>query len=242
MNLFALPGPILHRRDDALGMAREVAQVVATHLKAGLDERPRATLVVSGGRTPVPMWQSLSQAPLDWARVNITLADERWVPPDHPASNEGLVRMHLLQGLAAHARWVPLYGGEASPQSGLPLAEDRLASVAWPADVVVLGMGADGHTASWFPGQALPEDARRCMAVDAPQPPNVAEPRLSLTPAALLQARCLLVHLTGSDKELPLAQALRPIPAEHAESMALAWPIRRVMWAPARACQVYFSA
>lgn len=234
-------GPVLHRGADATEQAREVAALVADQLQQALAQRPRATLVVSGGRTPVAMWQALREAPLDWRRVDITLADERWVPPDHPASNEGLLQQHLLQGPAAQAHWWPLFNGAATPAEGLGLLEASLAQgPSWPADVVVLGMGSDGHTASWFPHQALPDGAQRCMAVAAPPPPNVVEPRVSLTPAALLSARCLLVHLQGRDKESTLLQALLPPGFDEAQQ-ALALPIRRALWAPGQACQVFYT-
>lgn len=234
-----MPGPVLHRGANAADQAREVAEVVAQALRGALVQRPRATLVVSGGKTPVAMWQTLRDLPLAWSRVDITLADERWVPPDHPASNEALVRAHLLRGEAAQARWVPLFNGAATPDLGLAALAPQLAqALSWPADVVVLGMGADGHTASWFPGQQLPDGPALCMAVPAPQPPNVAEPRVSLTPAALLNARCLLVQLQGLDKEAALVQALMP-PGATADD--LRWPIRRALWAPGQTCQVFYA-
>lgn len=235
---------MLHRGADATEQAREVAALVADQLQQALVRRPRATLVVSGGRTPVAMWQALREAPLDWSRVDITLADERWVPPGHPASNEGLLKQHLLQGPAAQARWWPLFNGAATPTEGLAPLETMLAQgPTWPADVVVLGMGSDGHTASWFPHQPLPDGGQRCMAVTTPPAPNVEEPRVSLTPAALLSARCLLVHLQGRDKESTLLHALVPPDVDEADEVtqALALPIRRALWAPGQTCQVFYT-
>lgn len=242
-----LSGPVLHMGTDAPQQAGDLAEFIAEQLRQALVLRSRATLIVSGGRTPLAMWQALCRLPLDWRRVDITLADERWVPPDHPASNEALVRQHLLQGLAADAHWVPLYNGAVTPQAALPALEALLVScIQWPADVVVLGMGADGHTASWFPGQELPEDGGLCMAVAAPPAPNVTEPRVSLTPRALLDARCLIVHLQGLDKEATLSGALLPPGDEpsgtaNAKTLALSLPIRRALWAPGQTCHVYFS-
>jgi len=204
-------GAVLHRGSDPGSLAVAVAQAVEAGLREALAERGQATLIVSGGITPVPMWQHLSMAQLDWTHVTITLADERWVPVDDPASNEGLVRRHLLRSEAAWARWVPLYDGKPTPKEAQPAVEARLATIKWPADVVVLGMGGDGHTASWFPGQAM--DAAwqaHCVAVDAPQTPNVPVPRMTLTPRTLLDARHMLLHLTGADKEPVLARALTP--------------------------------
>jgi 6-phosphogluconolactonase len=240
-------GPVVHLAHDAAAQAQDVAAMVADGLRAALAERPRATLVVSGGKTPVAMWQSLRQQDLDWQRVDVTLADERWVPTDHPASNEALVRQHLLQARARTAHWVPLYnpGEEAgeSLEAALPRLEARLASqLNWPADVVVLGMGADGHTASWFPGQALPDDGSRCLAVPAPQAPNVAVPRVSLSPAALLDARCLIVQSQGKDKDAMLLQALQPASAEDEQALQERLPIRRAFWARGVTCHVFHAS
>jgi 6-phosphogluconolactonase len=240
--------PTLHVNANAAEQAQVVAHWVAGQLADALAQRERATLIVSGGKTPVAMWEALRDQPLDWARVGITLADERWVPPEHPDSNEGLVRRHLLQGRAVAAQWVPLYPG-ATGQG--PTAEvvrtlnQRLAmQLAWPADVLVLGMGADGHTASWFPGAPLPQDEQLCFAVAAPAAPNVQLPRLSLSPAALLCARSVAVQLQGQDKRAVLDQALRPPTADRAAEQALmqALPIRRALWCSEAPPQVFFVA
>jgi 6-phosphogluconolactonase len=218
-------------------VAEAVAQAVATGLEEALSAGRRASLVVSGGKTPVAMWQVLRDLPLEWARVDITLADERWVPADHPDSNGGLVQQHLLQGRAASACWWPLY-------NGLPLAEalpvqEALFRAHWrqPFDVVVLGMGADAHTASWFPGGQWPEGNGWFMEVPSPVAPNVAQPRLSFTPVALLGARHLLVHTQGADRQAVLAQALMPPPdaAEAQEQWVAQRPIARALWGKERA-------
>jgi 6-phosphogluconolactonase len=228
-------GSVLHRGADPASLALDVARAVEASLRQALSERGHATLIVSGGATPVPMWQHLSAAQLDWTLVTITLADERWVPVDDPASNEGLVRRHLLRNEAAWARWVPLYNGKATPQEAQPAVETRLSTIQWPADVVVLGMGGDGHTASWFPGQVMDADWQaRCAAVDAPAAPNVQVPRMTLTPRTLLDARHLLLHLTGADKEPVLARALTA-------GNAVELPVRRALHESTSACHVYFA-
>ncbi|HIV70191.1 MAG TPA: 6-phosphogluconolactonase [Candidatus Aquabacterium excrementipullorum] len=228
-------GPVLHRAADAASLAVAVAQAVEAALREALAVRGRATLVVSGGSTPVPMWQRLSQSDLDWTLVTITLADERWVPVDDPASNESLVRRHLLRNEAAWARWVPLYNGMATPQEAQPTVEARLSTIAWPADVVVLGMGGDGHTASWFPGQVMDASWQaHCAAVDTPRAPNVPAPRMTLTPRTLLDARHMILHLTGADKEPVLARALTP-------GNTVELPVRRALHESRAVCHVYFA-
>lgn len=229
-------GPVLHRGADASSLAGEVSALVASALSQALEQRPTALLVLSGGRTPVPVFQRLSTADLPWQRVVVTLADERWVPPDHPDSNARLVSAHLLQGPAAQARFEPLYNGAPTPQAGVAEVEVRLAGLPWPADVAVMGMGGDGHTASWFPGCPVPtEGASLCMATPAPKPPNVVQPRLSLTPAALLGARTMILHLTGADKEALLARALMP------GGDPVAVPVRRVLHDSATPCHIFHA-
>lgn len=228
-------GAVLHRAADPASLAVEVAQAVEAGLREALDQRGRAMLVVSGGSTPIPMWQHLSLARLAWHRVTVTLADERWLPVDDPASNEGLVRRHLLRNEAAGARWVPLYNGMATPEAAQPDVEARLDTLDWPADVAVMGMGGDGHTASWFPGQAMDASWQaRCAAVGAPIAPNVHVPRMTLTPRTLLDARHMVLHLTGADKEPVLARALAP-------GNTLELPVRRVLHEAQAVCHVYLA-
>lgn len=231
---------ICHEAPDAKALAHDLSDFVAAHLRAGLDQRHEALLVVSGGSTPLPFFEALSQVDLDWSRVTVTLADERWVAPDHADSNERLVRAHLLQGPASRARFVPLKSGQATVLNGLDEVEARLEALPWPADVVVLGMGADAHTASLFPhapelGVALDEDRRqRCLAVAAPPLPNVPVDRISLSKAALLDARHLVVHVTGQAKRALLQQAKLDGPQE-SMPIRLAWQQSHVP------CHVFIS-
>lgn len=193
--------PVLgDRADDVAG---KLADAVAERLKQALDTRERASLAVSGGSTPKPFFEKLREKPLDWSRIDITLADERWVPTDSADSNERLLRETLLQGPAAAARFVGMKQRHDSANAGQPLAEEALAELAWPLDVLVLGMGNDGHTASLFPDapeidRALDVSlADRCMAL---HPASQSQARLSLTRATLENAGWIALHLKGQDK------------------------------------------
>jgi 6-phosphogluconolactonase len=204
------PDPTFHDFADGRALAAALAERVAGALRAGIAERGSALLAVSGGRTPLAFLEQLSQAALDWSRVQVTLVDERWVDEHDPRSNARLVREHLLRGAAAAAMFVPLYTGAASPEDGQAEANRRVHALPLPFDAVVLGMGLDGHTASFFPGgdqldAAL--DPHRPCGVLPMRAPGAGEPRITLTLPTLLKTRQLLLHVEGEDKRQVLARA-----------------------------------
>lgn len=178
--------------------ARALAIDISDTLSAAIAARGRASLAASGGRTPETVFPLLAGQSLDWARVTVTLTDERWVAPDDPASNEGLARRLLLQGPAAAATFVGLRTDGAMPDDGLAAAEARFAGVPQPLDAVYLGLGADGHIASLFPHDpAWPMADAPLITVDA-APDGRA--RISLGPRPLLAARRLFLLFHGADK------------------------------------------
>lgn len=208
-----LPGDCLNLRPELLRFAdlhalnRALVGFVTQRLRAALVQGHAAALAVPGGRTPVPLFDQLSNQALEWARVGVTLTDERWVDLHDAASNERLVREHLLRNAAAPANLVGLRGDAAESEAGATVgatqAWQRLAVIQRPFDVVILGMGEDGHFASLFPGDAgstrgldlsVPPG---CVAVHAPVAPSL---RVSLNLAALLQARHLVLLVTGDRK------------------------------------------
>ncbi|MCX7513284.1 6-phosphogluconolactonase [Frateuria sp. STR12] len=200
----------IHNFTDGRALAVALAERVADRLRAGLVERDFALLAVSGGRTPLQFFDLLSQATLDWSRVQVTLVDERWVDGDDPRSNARLVREHLLQNAAAAARFVPLYTGDATPEEGQPEAGRRVHALPLPFDAVVLGMGLDGHTASFFPGGDQLEAALDLNLPNGAVPmraPGAGEPRITLTLSTLLETRHLFLHIEGEAKRDVLAQA-----------------------------------
>lgn len=206
-----LPLGVLARSlNNPAQLAKALAQAVAEALRVAIETQGQATLVVSGGRSPIAFFEQLAQQPLDWAQVVISLADERWVPVAHPDSNEGLLRRHLLRGPAAAARFFGLYQPAANLQQAALKADQALAELP-PIDVLVLGMGDDGHTASLFPNSPNLHDAlqadcpRRCLPMLAPSVPHQ---RLSMTLPLLTSARLPLLALQGQGKLKTLAAAL----------------------------------
>jgi len=197
--------------DSVAALAERLALDVGNKVEQAIRERGRAAIAVSGGSTPVPFFVALSQRVLDWSRVVISLVDERWVDPAHADSNERLVRLHLLINQAAKARFVGLHDGCDSVEAAVAGCEKRLREQVMPLDVVVLGMGDDGHTASLFPGAAGLHDAldlNREALCAAVVPPAARHPRMTLTLKALVDTRHLLVHITGSSKRVVLENAL----------------------------------
>lgn len=188
-----------------------IASHIADALRAAIAARGRASLAVSGGKSPIPMFEALREQALDWSRVSIVLVDERIVPRDHAASNTALVAQHLLQGPAAQARFLPFFRELATVFNAEVLdalvrdATDRIADLPWPLDVAVLGMGEDAHTASLFPGapgyaRAIATDERLAWVVPEQAPIPAPHARLTFTLHALLQARELLLSISGQTK------------------------------------------
>jgi 6-phosphogluconolactonase len=209
---------------DAEALARALAEEISSRLHAAVAERGGALLAVSGGRSPVHLFQVLSQANLPWHAITVTLVDERWVPANDEASNERLVREHLMVERAAAARFVPMKNSAAAPEAGAAACHAALAKLSLPFDVVLLGMGEDGHTASLFPrAHGLTEalDTTREALCAAIQPPTAPHPRMSLTLRALQSSRWLVLPLQGETKLRTYRKALEPGPVEEMPVRAL---------------------
>jgi 6-phosphogluconolactonase len=206
-------GPQRYNFHDAQQLAARLAADVARDLRAGLAARGSAALIVSGGRSPIAFFQALSNAALDWARVTIGLADERWVDSASADSNERLVREHLLTGAARNAAFIPLKTDAVNPEAALAERTGALLAMTRPFDVVVLGMGEDGHIASLFPGAAGlaaaldPAAQPALVAAQAPAPRAANYPRISMNLAALLDTRRIALLIHGTAKRALLERA-----------------------------------
>jgi len=184
-----------------------LAARVANDLRSAIETIGRASMAVPGGSTPAPFLSALATENLAWDKVAVTLSDERCVPMDHARSNQRLVSQHLLQGKAQTAQFVTLYSGAHETSS----LEKGLAEHIIPLSVCILGMGADMHTASLFPGTpglATLLDPTGDRLVDFVSPPGADEPRVTLTAKALATADHTYLLIKGADKRVALEQAL----------------------------------
>jgi len=199
-----------HSFTDGDAQAVALAERIAERLRKALSDRGHALLAVSGGSTPRAFFAKLSRESLDWSKVQITLVDERWVPDTDDRSNAKLVEATLLQNAAASASFIPLYTDAATPEDGLAVTTARINALKLPFDAVVLGMGDDGHTASFFPGgdqlaEAL--DLAGTARVLPMRAPDAGEPRITLSLPTLLNTHSLFLLIAGDKKRDLLADA-----------------------------------
>lgn len=192
-------------------LAEALAGQVADRLADAIEKRGAGLLAVSGGTTPGRFFEALSSRPIAWDKVTVTLVDERFVPPSSPRSNAALVAEKLLRDKASAARFAPLYHAADSTAEAASQAEADLSALPWPLDAAVLGMGTDGHTASFFPDADTlatlldPAGGRTILPVDAP---SAGEPRLTLSMTRLIEAGFLALHIEGAEKRAVFETAM----------------------------------
>jgi len=221
----------VHETADEAALA--AAEAIADWLAAGLAENDHASFVATGGSTPGPVYDLLATLPLPWDQIRVTLSDERWVPPSSPDSNERQLRERLLVGEAAAALFTPLWSDAPTPGGAAEAGETALEDL-FPADVVLLGMGEDGHVASLFPGSPALEEGldpfggSLAIAVPAGDPAPAME-RLTLTLYALRQAYLTIVLIRGEAKRR-IVEDRDDLPI-HALFRASDMPVR-VIWSP----------
>ncbi|QYO77525.1 6-phosphogluconolactonase [Devosia salina] len=210
---------------DKPTLAKELAEAVADRIRTAIAERGAAAIAVSGGSTPGKFFQALGKTrDIEWDKVIVTLVDERWVDETSDRSNALLVNEKMLQGPAATARFFPLYsGGDEPTNEAIAKTNALMAELPQPFAAVILGMGNDGHTASFFPGgdtlNAALTEAGPTLAIRAP---GAGEPRITFTLPRLLETDGLYLHIEGDQKASVLDAALGDGPVEN-------MPIRAVL-------------
>lgn len=225
-----------HSFSDADTLARKLTADVVASLQRRLATDGETSLVVSGGRTPAPFLRELGRQPLDWARVHVTLADERCVPTNDATSNLRMVRDAFAGTGAAQARLLEVDATAADVAARWSAA---IAAIPRPFAAVVLGMGEDGHFASLFPGMpglaaALATIAPAAPAVVPGLAPVEPSARLSLTLATLLDTDLLALHVTGASKLATLQRASQP-------GSALEMPVRALLEQRRAKLEIYHS-
>ncbi|MFA3792327.1 6-phosphogluconolactonase [Aliiglaciecola sp. SL4] len=197
---------------------------IADILKAGIAKNGRASLAVSGGRTPAKLFNQLSTQALDWEKVDITLVDERWVEESDPASNAAMVKRELLINKAAAATFYGLKTSETDARNAVSVLNENLVKIKTPFDVLILGMGEDGHTASLFPcSEQIEQGLNTNIESDyiAVTPTTAPNQRMSLTLKSILNSKNIFLHLVGESKK-------RIIDIAKQSDDALEMPIRAV--------------
>ena len=227
--------PTIHRFASPADLAKQLAADVRLGLAKALCNHAPASIALSGGSTPKAFFNALSNEKMDWARVNVHLVDERCVPEDSDQLNAHLVEDNLMQNHAASASFTPLYDhASLNAEDAARRAADQLPERGF--DIIVLGMGADGHTASLFPnGDRLAEglDLNSKSRIIAMRAPGAGVPRLTLTLAEILRANRVILHIEGNDKMAVLEQAL-------AGNDSAEMPIRAVL-NNAAALEIYWA-
>jgi 6-phosphogluconolactonase len=226
----------LYQYTDNSDLIRELAPRISSLLRQVIARQGRASIAVSGGKSPAPLFDALSMEDIPWSLVIVTLVDERWVDENHPASNARLVREHLLQNRAALAQFVGLKSAHEDPFDASVEVQMRLLKQVMPLDLVILGMGEDGHTASFLPGatgltEALAPDSQ-CMSC-AIRPPE-GLPRMTMSLPVLLSAGSRILYIVGKERYPMLVKAMQA-------GAAAEVPVRAVLHQPQHPIDIYYA-
>jgi len=235
---------------EELGMSRQInsfktkeelienfSKKIIENLKEGIRKRAKATLLVSGGSTPKPLFEKLSKSDIDWSCVKIGLVDERWVDENHKDSNAKLVKDFLLVNKASKAAFIPIYQKGVEAKEARKKCSNLVKNELFPCDVLILGMGDDGHTASLFPNKEELKDAldlsneSYCISMTPNDAPHT---RMSLTLSAILKAQNLYLHIQGKNKIKVYEKAIH-------EQDSMKSPIAAVLKNDIKDIKVYYN-
>jgi len=205
-----------HKFKSRDAMISALKALLVTRLREGIMTRARASLMVSGGSTPRDLYAELASTDLAWERITIGLVDDRWVAEDHPRSNARMIRETLIQNKASTARLLTMKTADADPRDGVRAVTAAYNTIPSPYDMVLLGLGADGHTASLFPGaegldEAMAAGLHQPLAGLTAQKSDITGEevlRMTLTPSAIVNARDVVLMITGQEKADILERAI----------------------------------
>ncbi len=214
---------------DVNSLARAAADIFVAQAQEALQANRRFTVALSGGSTPRSLYQLLADIPLAWENIHIFWGDERCVPPDHADSNYRMTAESLLSRIRIPTENIHRIAGELPPDEAALRYENELRQFFGDAprfDLILLGLGDDGHTVSLFPDSpALHERTRWVVAVPHATPPPPLAPRVTLTPVAINAARQIVFLVSGAGKAERLAEVLQPRPAAQPLPAQLIQPV-----------------
>ncbi len=184
-------------------LINELSKNIINNLVEAIKINGKASLLVSGGSTPKPLFKKLSTINIAWEKVTIALCDERWVNNNHKDSNERFVKEFLLIEFAKKAKFVSMYQDDVEIEKAQIICSDIYKNELFPFDVTILGMGSDGHTASLFPNnikleESFNDETKLCICM---QPDNAPHKRMSLTKNAILSSNNIYLHFEGEEKK-----------------------------------------
>jgi 6-phosphogluconolactonase len=222
--------------EDAEELAEQLAGDIGFIIESAIDARNECLLVLPGGKSPIPVFERLKAQKFPWKKVTIVPGDDRLVDVTDPLSNANLLARNFMP---LGARVVPLTAGKLGVKQAGEAADARLADLKWPPDLVWLGMGANGHTASIFHGpdydEALSSKKRAIGLTPDPLPPEAPVARVTLTRSAILSARSILITIDGDEKKRVLEEALEQ--GDKSE-----WPIGRVLADAEQSIDIHWRA
>ena len=209
---YYLPDSVgFYSTNNSESLASDLSHSIGKILTETIKTRGRASMALSGGITPIPLFKELSLLNIDWMKVDLTLTDERWVDPKNKNSNELLVRTYLIKNKASKVNFIPLKNASKTAKDGKKNSEEMLKNITLPFDVIVLGMGSDGHTASLFPCSDELPDAMNLNNLNyliSISPKSAPYQRISLTAKMIIDAKNVFLHLNGSNKLHTLENAM----------------------------------
>ena len=174
---------------------------IKEHLQSAISQKVFATLIVSGGKTPIALFKKLSTLKIEWQKVTITLADERWVKTQNEDSNQKLVKDHLLQNEASLAKFIGLKTSHKNAYDAIDVVNKNISDIPKPFDLTILGMGEDAHTASLFPdAKELDEALFSTNPTSAITPPKGKYERITLSLKTILDTKLIILHIEGENK------------------------------------------